>query len=247
MKANLSTTIPFNGFYSSLWSQELDSIEEREAEYMEERESEEGVAKELRLTASEFGEMFYWCANYSKIHEESARTIADAWNDLASEELNFDLGLKFEEMTSPREYNFTTDRIFMSIPRNTVAKLFRMSRAEEHERLRAAIKSRFTSCDGFISHYSNCIGDWLSKPLSSWDHNEIGTLLAAMVGDLNENLDLYYRVCDCDGLYNEWSEGIDWKKFETKVQQARDEKREQIDPDYVAPTPRCPLTIEMKF
>ena len=35
MKRNLSTTIPFDGFYGSIWSDEIDSIEEREAEYME--------------------------------------------------------------------------------------------------------------------------------------------------------------------------------------------------------------------
>lgn len=250
MKSNLSTTIPFSGFYNSLWSGELDSIEEREAEHMEETERDEGIAKELRLDASEFGEMFYWCADYRKIHEASAQTIASSWNDLASEELGFDLGLTFEKMTSPREYNFTTDRIFMNIPRDTVAKLFRMSRKENHVRLRDAIKTRFTSYDGFHSFYKNDLESWLAKPLSTWDCNEIGTLLEAMVGDLNKDLDLYYRVCDCDGLYHEWSDGIDWNKFDKLVQEKRDEKLEAIkqdDPDYIAPEPRCPLTIEMQF
>ena len=224
--------------------------EEREAEYMEENEREEGTAKELRLTASEFGEIFYWCADYKKIHEAAARSIADAWYGAANEEVGFDLGLTFDEMVSPREYNFTTDRIFMSIPRNSVAKLFRISRAENHTKLREAIKDRFTSYDGFRSFYSNDLNDWLRKPLSSWDHNEIGTLLAALVGDLNADLQLYYAVVDCDGLYNEWSEGIDWTKFESKVQEKREEKLNDVrldDPDFVLPEPRCKLTLELPF
>jgi hypothetical protein len=249
MRSNLSTTIPFDGFYESFWSQEIDSIEEREAEYFEERQREEGIPKDLRLDASDFADILWRVTNYRIIHEAAAKTIAGSWNELASEELGFDLGLTFEEITSPKYYNFETDRLFMSMPRNTLAKLFRMSRAEKHERLRKSIKDRFTSRDGFISHYSNDIDDWLAKPLSSWDHNEIGTLLVTLTSEI-DNYDLYNHVCDCDGLYNEWNEGVDWQSFEEHAKEKRDEKLAHIlelDPDFVIPEPRCPLTMEMKF
>lgn len=246
MKTNLSTTIPFDGFYESQWSQEIDYQAENFIEYdLEEREKD--FPKELRLEAHEYSDIMWRVTNYSITHELAAKKIAEAWTQLANDELGFELGLTFEEMVSPREYNFTTDRIFMSIPRNTVAKLFRMSRAENHERLRDAIKSRFTSRDGFISHYSNRLHDWLSKPLSTWDHNEIGTLLVAMAGNIDEDCSLFYQV---ESLYEEWSEGVDWESFEEQVKEKREEKLEairEIDPEYTIPEPRCPLTIEMQF
>lgn len=250
MKSNLSTSIPFEGFYYSIWDQELDSLEEREAEYLAEQETENGIAKELRLETSDFADAFYWSTDYRSVHSAVAKSVAGAWDELASESLGFDLGLSFEEMTSPKEYNFETDRVFMSMPRATLAKLMRLSRAEKHERFGAAIRARFTSRDGFISFYSNNLADWLSKPLSSWDHNEVGTLLGALVGDLNEDLALYYRVTDCDGLYHEWSAGVDWPAFEKRIADKREEKLEAIrvdDPDFIPPEPRCPFTLELPF
>jgi hypothetical protein len=249
MKTNLSINIPFDGFYYSRWSGELDSLEEREIEYfVEERQEEEGIAPELRLNESEYFDILYKRSDYSAMHASAARAIADAWNNLASEELGFPLAMTFEEMTSPREYNFTTDQIFMSIPRDSMAKLVRLARADKYVKLAAMIKERHTSYDGFISFYRNNLARWLAKPVSQWDHNELGTLIRAYVPDLNEDCKLYYAVCDCDGLYEEWSNGVDWDAVEKDVEELREEKAEALqaeNPDYVAPAPRCPFTLDM--
>ncbi len=217
MKPNLSVNIPFSGFYNSLWSDEIDQQERQEVEYnCEERQEEEGIPPELRLDETEYFDILMRRSDYSAMYISAAHAIADAWNSLASDELGFPLGMTFEEMTSPKFYNFETDRIFMSVPRDSVAKLMRLARRDQYVRLIAAIKERFTSRSGFISSYSNCLGDWLAKPLSQWDHNELGTLLGAYVGDLDEDLKLYYAVCDGDGLYQEWSNGVDWPAVEKR-------------------------------
>lgn len=249
-KPALSVNIPFSGFYDSLWSGEFDHIEEREAEYYAKAlQDAENIPVELRLDESDFADIFLRVADYPAMYASAAHAIADGFNNLASEELGFELGMSFEEMTSPREYNFETDRIFMHIPRASVAKLFRMARRDGFAKLRAEIARRHTSCSGFISSYSNCLHDWLSKPLSQWDHNEVGTLLRACLGsDLNENLDLYYAVCDGDKLFSEWSENIDWPKFEELVTEKRAKllaEKKELDPEYVPPTPRCPYTLDL--
>lgn len=249
----MKTTIPFAGFYYSIWSEELDQVERSETEYFEsDRQAEEGIPKDLRLTACEYLNILSRHSDYSGMYKDAAQVIAQEWASLASEYLEFDLGLTFDMMDSPREYNFATDRIFMSIPRATVAKLYRIAKRDNFENLRRVIKERFTSCDGFISGYSNYLSDWKEKRLSDWDHNEVGTLLiAALAGfDPDENLDLYYRVTDCDGLYHEWSNNVDWPKVEAAIEEAREEKRLEalaLDPDFVAPEPRCPLTLELPF
>ena len=50
--------------------------------------------------------------------------------------------------------------------------------------LRQAIKERFTSRSGFISSYPNHLEDW--PPLEQWDHNELGTLLVALLDDAED-------------------------------------------------------------
>lgn len=245
----LFVNVPFDGFYNSLWSGEFDDIEQRECENLaNDRQDEDGIAPELRLSESDFADAFYWSSDYSAMYAAAAETIGNAYSDLASEKLGFELGLTFEEMTSPKEYNFETDRLFMSIPRDSVAMLFRMARRDKFEKLEAVIRKRHTSCSGFISFYSNCLGDWLSKPVSTWDHNELGTLLRAYVGELNEDLELYYEATRHDGFYREWESGVDWQKFETLCEEKRQAKLDELlkdEPDYVAPTPRCPFTLDM--
>jgi len=246
-KKPLSVNIPFEGFYNSIWDSEIDSVLEMDAEGYAENDREENP-KELHISADEFAGFLWECVDYSKLHNLMAHAICDAWNQVASENVDFELGLRFEEITSPRYYNFETDRLFATIPRATVARLFRMARADKFAKLSDIIRQRFTSCDGFISHYSNCLGDWLAKPVSQWDHNELGTLLIACVGDANEDLQVYYRAVDCDGFYHELCESYDYAKVKEKTEELRAEKLEELrkdEPDYVAPEPRCPFTLDL--
>jgi hypothetical protein len=249
----VNLNIPFAGFYCSIYSDEIDQTETQEAEHMEEREQEEQHCEDLRLSASEFCDILLNVSDYGAMQNAIARKYVSAFNNEASEALGFPLRLSFETMTSPREYNFATDRIFCDMPASVARKLFVMSKRENHAALTRVIKSRFTSCDGFISHYSNRLADWTDKPLADWDHNELGTLLIAclsLCADWKDNdweLSVYYAVTDCDGIYREWQDGIDWQKFETAVSELRAEKLaewQEENPDAELPY-RCDLTPDM--
>lgn len=248
---NLSICIPFSGFYESLYSSAIDQEEEQfcenDADY---RQAEEGIPPESRLTASEFAEELLYCVDYRAVHLAVAKTYTNAFNNVASEAIGVPLGLVFEEMTSPREYNFETDRIFCGIAPATAAALFAQSAADGHAALEAQIKRRFTSCSGFISDYRNGLDIWLDKPLAEWDHNELGTLLLACldlaaVDDLA--MDVYYAATDCDSFYHEWESGVDWPKFEARVAEIRADREAEArdDPAYIAPAYRCPMTLDM--
>lgn len=134
--------------------------------------------------------------------------------------------LEAEEMTSPREYNFETDRIFARMPLVMAREMFARSKREGHKALAGIIRDRFTSCSGFVSSYSNDIAEWLEKPLASWDHNEVGTLLLAalaLAGVDADELDwsIYYTITE-DSNY--WENCIDWPKFEADRLEKRAEK-----------------------
>lgn len=237
------TTIPFSGFYYSLWSDLIDREEEYFAEnFANDRQAEDDIPPALRLTESEVCEILFDCMDYRAAHEEIARDYATAWIEAAEEALGFKLGATFESMSSPREYNFATDRIFCEIPLARVARLFVKSRQAGHGDLRKAIAERFTSRDGFLSFYSNDRADWLEKPLADWDHNEIGTLLAAVVGEIEE-LDIFYRLADYS--YQYLDSHLDWAKFDAAVEAKREEKREEAG-DTIAPAPyRCRETPDL--
>ena len=204
--------IPFQGFYDSWYSDELNSVEEREVEYF--CEQDEYIDKD-------------WLANemwrfqdIRKAEEVICPKYVDAFNDYIFETFDLQLGLTFSDMSSPKEYNFTTDRIFAHISDEAMCMLF--NRVQEYGLLEKTIKQRFTSCDGFHSFYSNRLEDWLCKPLSEWDHNELGTLLYALVADDNDfDYNIFSRLCDGDTFYNAFQESIDWPKFEQAITEHR--------------------------
>lgn len=83
---------------------------------------------------------------------------------------------ELEELTSPRFYNFETDRVFLRIS-SRLAGAMRSSTAPEA--LAEVVVERHTSRPGFVSFYSADMGEWAAKPFDEWDHNELGTLLLA--------------------------------------------------------------------
>lgn len=244
--------LPFAGFYESLWSSEVDHIAQSFAEYREVEERNER-APELRLDASEFSDILFRVTNYSAAYEHLARAYVESFDIAASRELGFKLNLKFESMTSPRFYNFETDRVFAYTSWRAIRAMLKASKAEKHETLARVIKERFTSYDGFLSHYSNDLARWLEKPLRDWDHNELETLLLAAIelsgADVREvegrAYDISVESNDFDTAHDS---AVDWQKFEAEVAELRADKEAEarkLDPDYVAPVERCPFTLDL--
>ena len=197
--------IPFAGFYNSKYSGELDAVQERFVEYE--------VEKNPGLNPDIPNEALWKAADYGKAFDHIARAYVDPFNQYILDEYELDLDLKFESMTSPREYNFTTDRIFCEISEENVRKL---REAVSDPALRLAIKERFTSRSGFISSYPNRLEDW--PPLEQWDHNELGTLLVALLGEGGDwEWEIWERMSDRNVFDTAFDNCVDWKKFDELV------------------------------
>lgn len=256
----VSVNIPFPGFYESLLSGGLDREEESFVEYRTDEsegdhgESEARIPAPFRLNADELSSLVWDCMDYGCAHLNIARQYLDAFDYWAAEALEITarrkvkvyrwetssyvtevrphptLRLAFEEMTSPREYNFATDRIFALVPLSVMRDLFRRSRAEGHATLAAVIARRFTSRSGFISHYPNDLDAWTAKPLAEWDYNELGTLLIAALEMVEADSDDFpdseaYEAID---FYSAFDAGMDWQKYDSKLLDARREKLDAL-------------------
>lgn len=190
------TTIPFPGFYESTLSHLLDNEEEQLAEYLA-GEGFHGDSQFPGKTASDIAEALYWCTSYGDAHRHIAREYAETF----AHELNADavragiqpFALEFESMDSPREYNFTTDRVFMRIP---VADFERMRAACDPDTLSATIRETFRPRSGFIPFYSNDPAEWAEKAAEYFDHNEAGTVLTAFLQTLGEEDGYFDRIVD---------------------------------------------------
>jgi hypothetical protein len=147
------TLIPFPGFYNTYLDGDIDYHQEQEAEHYANKEEggyqgteypETLQTEHARITQDEFQELFFTHMDYGTLHRKLAHAYLDDFDHEASEHLDFPIGLKFESMDSPREYNFETDRVFANIPLRTARMLVRhvLRSKESREHLRDNIERR---------------------------------------------------------------------------------------------------------
>lgn len=226
--------LPFPGFYGSWYSDALDSAQDRESEYFAEREraasdNEYYQPEQLRLDAAEYGDIFFYKSDYSAAYLRVAQWACDALDLWCADNIGTAReSFKFESMSSPREYNFETDRLFAEVDESVMASLLARSASHDsHATFASVIAERFTSRSGFCSFYSNDLADWLAKPLADYDHNELGTLLIAAIqtGDDydadNWEFELFESAMGDSGDSEAFSDCVDWAAFDAAVIEAR--------------------------
>jgi len=159
----LITVIPFTGFYETIHNERVFDYD-YEAELLREYTNNNDFIEE-------FLSEVHMRADFVKAREAYAR---DYCKEFQSET---GIAIDFESLTSPREYNFATDKIYAHIE---LSELQRHYNEVDKAKLAQAFKERFTSRSGFHSFYDN---QPPSKPLVEWDHNELETLLLAWIAD----------------------------------------------------------------
>lgn len=199
----IEINIPFDGFYNSLYSEEVDS----QGDFYVECYREDGGKDAVGVA-----EALYKYTDYSSAYVQVAKYYTDAFNRKFEEWSGVDLELEFVEMTSPREYNFTTDRIFAKA---SLEALKTLRQQVDASALREEIRDRFTSRSGFISHYSNDLDDW-PEEIAEWDHNQMCTLLMAFLPE-DWGMGVYYETFYGDEAYTAWSGAVNWEAFDEEM------------------------------
>ena len=176
LKEKREVAVPFCGFYDSFASLMIDNLIESEMDYYRE---------ELGITEEELDSIFS-DIDYSETFDQYVRCYFRKFVG----ELDKDIEAEFKLLQSPREYNFTTDRIFADFYLSDLIKIYKQV---DKEKLKELVKERFTSYDGFHSFYSGDIEDW-GEP-NEWDHNQWETVLMVAVPDYDElNYDVEFEL-----------------------------------------------------
>ena len=164
----LESTIPFDGFYESFISADIEHQMGQQIEWdcdlYDLNESEEEILYNnyLSVNTSYF---------YNQIAEDYTNLYIDALNERLK---GFSLKANYKCFESPREYNFKTDRIFIEIEENHAVDFIKYLVKNYKKELEKKIQDMFTSRSGFISFYKNSIDLW-TKDFKEWDCNMIGT------------------------------------------------------------------------
>lgn len=169
----MEARIPFGGFYESMWSQGIDNEEEQQAERL---------AEEPGVPIDQVNELLFRYTKYHEAYLEIAIEYVPAFVDRLNGELGLKLEMTYKEMTSPREYNFETDKIFVEI---SYPDVLRLARKVGRKALRKAAKEMFTSRDGFSSFYNPDISTW--GPMRTWDYNQLYALMQAAADTISRD------------------------------------------------------------
>jgi hypothetical protein len=189
---NFEIQLPFSGLYCSIHSNEAEREVNSVAEYWADLMGSD--------MPESLADLFLDAADYSTFNSEYAKAYSGAFLD---EYLDGDG--QFSAMSSPRFYNFETDRVFVTVGRGAIAK---MLRKVDRERLTQVAKDRHTSRSGFASHYDP---DWRTwGRVIGWDHNELQTLLLAYLEteswqDWDQCTEYaLMEHAQCNGKYHQW-------------------------------------------
>ena len=214
----LESTIPFDGFYCSFIDADIEHQIGQQIEW-------DSDIYDLNEDEQQILWDSYLSVNRSYFYNQIAEDYTNFYIDELNERLEgFTLNAKFNLLTSPREYNFETDRIFIDIERDHAIDFIKYIIKNYKKELEKKIKERFTSRSGFNSFYKNSLDLW-PKDYSEWDHNQIGTcfeLFDLEEEDINYSLREYLSETIMDNLGNTLGqEGID---LLDKKQKEKDKK-----------------------
>ena len=197
----LLTVLPNHvGFYDSIHNSKIDDAENNL------------IQDDYGDPIPELADIVWQNLNYREVFEGYAKIYCDNFGEL------YKIPVRFESLHSPKEYNFTSDRIYAHISLSTVKRI----RGNTPESTLAdTIKRRFTSRDGFSSFYANDLHhpEW-QVPMQEWDANMIETLLEAYLSQEYSDEDLHQNEWD---MVDDCNSDISNLVWENLPQEAKDE------------------------
>jgi len=188
----IGTWLPvFPGFYGTLFDGE--DMYESEFDYINEHVQPEELA--LAMTTN-----FYSSKASTVLWKDYEESVAKQCVNIIEKELKdkgFVESITFEEISSPKYYNFSNDSINITVVFSAAnLQVIRQFISGNYAHWREYLKETYTSCSGFISHHANDPGaeEWFVDNALNDRHNA-GALLTFICGELEINEEtLYYRV-----------------------------------------------------
>jgi len=189
-KSTIETFLPcFPGFYESILSpgetQEIDGIND--------------IREEKGLPEINYDDCEW---NYEEYHERVSKRCVEVIEKKVNEILETELSFEYQSSYSPREYNFSTDSVNISIKisDNNLGAI--ASYVVKNVTAFKEYLLKYKSCSGFISSYAYDLNTWMNEYWLDIKTNKhyLGSILEFVLENEGfESEDLYYG-CD-DSLY----------------------------------------------
>jgi len=226
----LESTIPFEGFYNSFISADIENEIDSSTQYYS--ESYELNDNEEQLLSNSF-----LSVNNNNFYNEICKDYTSFYIDKLNERIkDFTLKATYKCFISPKEYNFQTDRVFIEIEENHCIDFIKYTIKNYKKELDNKIKERFTSKSGFISFYENNLESWTNN-YKKWDHNQIGICFELF--DIEEDEDIVYSLREylsetiSENLYNtldqEGKDLLDRKQKEKDKKELMDKQQLKLN------------------
>ena len=159
--------------------------------------------------------------------------------------------VEFQEIHSPREYNFENDAIYCAI-KVDLDKVIKYIR-EHWEEFSERIKESYTSYDGFHSWYSNDAKEWIPDSVKSdedleWSEHQVGAALQFCImtelgrteeDEFSPSFDMYDYCTEqtvmpikVEQQFIEWLKSDELKKLNAEYEQELNKTKEYSDDKY---------------
>ena len=193
----VQTFLPvFNGFYNTLFENILDNATDNAIEYHNDQ-------NKTSLNYDDFD------FNFNSIMNEIAKDAVSKIEDKLNE-IGINCTIKFENLVSPREYNFSNDSINIEINFKKFSQVIEILE-QNFELFTQYIKDNYTSCSGFISSHSRYSSDWIEDLREDAENeaHKVGSVLDFILQEIEEykpdNLffDLYENCYEIEHTINE--------------------------------------------
>lgn len=197
---NIKTFLPvFSGFYNTIWEFDYERLEYE----IKEQRKENGLYSEIDFDDIDI--------DFTQYMDDIAKSFCER---LQGELSDFVESITFENVYSPKAYNFSNDSVNVSIvPKTDNIKDFIYKHKEDFSEY---LKNKYTSCDGFISYHANDFETWENETnnFTDFSANEhfLGSILQFIcdIEDITEyNIFEYVEKWEPEYVKN-WDEIINY-------------------------------------
>lgn len=178
------------------------------------------------------------CTNdeYKRYNVDVSKLYVTKVNEIFNKIFNTTIKITFEDLISPKEYNFSTDSINVSININkTNLKKLNILIKEGYDYLANKVKEDYTSCSGFISSHSNDFDRWLDNEDSEFwlsSEHKVGAMLGLLFDYCDELNDLNIKDSFDSTMFDYISDNLYFDNY-TKYTFEQLESFNLIDGDFV--------------
>ena len=131
---NIKIELPFSGFYESIYDLHIDNTIEY---YLYDLEGEQ-----LKKAQNAF-----YMMDYDATRKAICEHYIQAYNQVFYDQFNIDLNLTFNSLTSPKFYNFETDRLFVNIDPEAFKQVINLL---DDDTIQKTLSEKYKTQSGYI-------------------------------------------------------------------------------------------------